>query len=87
MAVRHNLGSLQVVGSDEHGSHSIDAQSWHGPTILVLGNETWGMSAYFRQLCDSIVSIPMGGSASSLNVASAGSILLYEIARQRRDGA
>ncbi len=83
-ALRQRFGSLQIIGSDEQGTHSIDQHNWHGPTLLVLGNETWGMSAYFQQLCDAIVSIPIGGSASSLNVASAGSIILYEIARQRR---
>lgn len=42
------------------------------------------MSAAYREQCDVITRIPMAGSASSLNVASATSIFLYEIARQRR---
>jgi len=42
------------------------------------------MSAAYRDLCDAVVKIPIGGSASSLNVACATSILLYEIDRQRR---
>ena len=41
------------------------------------------MSAAYREQCDVITRIPMAGSASSLNVASATSIFLYEIARQR----
>ncbi len=54
------------------------------PTILVIGNETWGMSATYRDLCDTIVRIPIYGSATSLNVACAASIILYEADRQRR---
>jgi TrmH family RNA methyltransferase len=42
------------------------------------------MSARYAELCDTHVSIPMSGAASSLNVASATSIVLYEISRQRR---
>jgi tRNA G18 (ribose-2'-O)-methylase SpoU len=34
-------------------------------------------------LCDALVKIPIAGSASSLNVACAASIVLYEIGRQR----
>lgn len=77
-------GSIQIVGSDEHGDHNLDVHDFTQPTLLVIGNETWGMSSAYRELCDTIVSIPIAGSASSLNVASATSILLYEIDRQRR---
>jgi TrmH family RNA methyltransferase len=82
--IRAELGDLQIVGSDEKADHDVDVHDWSRPTILVLGNETWGMSAYYREHCDSIVRIPIAGSASSLNVACAASIMLYEIDRQRR---
>jgi TrmH family RNA methyltransferase len=42
------------------------------------------MSARYTELCDTHIRIPMSGSASSLNVASATSIVLYEVRRQRR---
>jgi 23S rRNA (uridine2479-2'-O)-methyltransferase len=83
-AVRAKLGDLQIVGSDEHGSIEVAEHTWQRPTILILGNETWGMSTHFRNRCDTMVHIPIGGTASSLNVACAGSILLYAIAQQRR---
>jgi 23S rRNA (uridine2479-2'-O)-methyltransferase len=82
--IQQQIGDIQVVGSDEAGAIAVAEHSWQRPTILVLGNETWGMSAHFRSRCDTMVAIPIGGSASSLNVACAGSILLYEIAQQRR---
>ncbi len=78
------LGDLQIVGTDEHAEVDLADQNWLRPTILVLGNETWGLSAHFRNRCDSMVRIPIGGSASSLNVACAGSIVLYAIDYQRR---
>lgn len=82
--IRTQLGDLQVVGSDERADADIDVHTWNKPTVLVLGNETWGMSAYFREHCDTTVRIRIAGSASSLNVACAASIMLYEIDRQRR---
>jgi TrmH family RNA methyltransferase len=55
------------------------------PAIIVLGNETTGMSSSFYALCDNLVRIPMSenSSASSLNAACAASILLYEICKQK----
>ena len=82
--VKQRIGSVHIVGSDEKGEAAIDEHDFTQPTILVVGNETWGMSAGYRELCDAIVKIPIYGSASSLNVACATSILLYEIDRQRR---
>jgi tRNA G18 (ribose-2'-O)-methylase SpoU len=82
--LKARFGEVQVVGSDEKGSVDLDQHNFALPTILVVGNETWGMSAAYHELCDTIVRIPIQGAASSLNVASATSILLYEINRQRR---
>ena len=52
--------------------------------LLVVGNETSGMSAAWTEQCDVLVRIPMAGTASSLNAAVSGSIALYEAARQRQ---
>lgn len=82
--VRRTVGRFQVVGTDEKATLDVDEHDLTTPTILVAGNETWGMSAYFKELCDTIVKIPIYGSASSLNVACATSIILYERDRQRR---
>ena len=82
-AFRQRWPHVQQVGADEAGPHRVDAHDFRPPTLLLLGNETWGLSAAYRAQCDVLVHIPMQGTASSLNVASAGSILLYEIARQR----
>lgn len=71
-----------VVGLDEAGGRTLDQVDLTGPTVLVVGNETTGMSAPWRGACDEVAEIPMGGSASSLNASVAGSIALYERRRQ-----
>jgi len=74
---------LRIVGTDEHGATDLDDTDLSGPTVLVVGNETVGLSQAWRQSCDAMVRIPIGGSASSLNAAVAGSLVLYRAARCR----
>jgi 23S rRNA (uridine2479-2'-O)-methyltransferase len=73
----------RIVGTDESGGTTVDRQDLGGPTILVVGNETSGMSAAWRAASTVVVSIPIGGGASSLNAATAATVVLYEAARQR----
>lgn len=54
-----------------------------GPTALVLGNEAWGLGDDAARFLDATVGVPMPGPAESLNVAVAGSIVLFEAVRQR----
>jgi 23S rRNA (uridine2479-2'-O)-methyltransferase len=72
-----------VIGLDEAGGHELADADLTGPVVIVVGNETIGMSSGWREACDVIAEIPMGGSASSLNASVAGSIALYEARRQR----
>ncbi|RBM16158.1 TrmH family RNA methyltransferase [Streptomyces sp. PT12] len=74
---------VTVVGTDERGSIDITEADLTGPVLLAVGNETTGLSTAWRERCDVLVRIPMTGSASSLNAASAASVVLYETARQR----
>jgi len=82
--IREQIGAFQLVGSSAKAQTTIDDHDFTLPTILAIGNETWGLSASYKAMCDAMVTIPIGGSATSLNVACAASIMLYEIARQRR---
>jgi 23S rRNA (uridine2479-2'-O)-methyltransferase len=86
-AVRHSGVPVTVLGSDENGDVEAAGQDLTGPALLVVGNETTGLSEAWRAACDRIVRIPITGSASSLNAASAATVLLYEAARQRAPAA
>ncbi len=74
---------IEVVGTDEDGAVDVAAHDLTGPTLLVVGNETAGMSAGWRDACDAVVRIPISGSASSINAAGAATVFLYEATRQR----
>ncbi|MFF9313031.1 RNA methyltransferase [Streptomyces sp. NPDC014748] len=74
---------VAVVGTDEDGEADVSEFDLTGPVLLLIGNETAGLSAAWRDLCDHVVSIPMTGSASSLNASNAASVVLYEARRQR----
>lgn len=82
--VKKRFSNVQIVGTDEKGKSSIDNHDFMKPTIILVGNETFGLSAAYKTLSDTMVNIPIQGSVSSLNVACAASIVLYEINRQRR---
>ncbi len=81
--LKNKFDDLQIIGTDEKGSVRLDEHNFVKPTILLVGNETWGLSSSYKELCDAMIKIPMKGSASSLNVSCASSIVLYEIYRQR----
>jgi TrmH family RNA methyltransferase len=83
-AMRRGGTAVSVIGTDEHGDVEVAEQDLTGPTLLVIGNETAGLSAGWRASCDRVVRIPITGAASSLNAAEAGAIALYEAVRQRR---
>jgi 23S rRNA (uridine2479-2'-O)-methyltransferase len=82
-AQRARGGPIVLAGTDEHGEVDVFDFDFTQPALLVVGNETAGLSPAWRELCDAIVRIPITGSASSLNAANAATAVLYEIARQR----
>jgi tRNA G18 (ribose-2'-O)-methylase SpoU len=79
-------GSPRLVATDERGSVDVADCDLRGPTVLLVGNETHGLSAAWRSAADETVRIPIGGAASSLNAAAAATVVLYEAARQRARG-
>jgi tRNA G18 (ribose-2'-O)-methylase SpoU len=76
--------TARIVATDELGGVDVADADLTGPIVVVVGNETSGLSAAWRAAADEIVRIPITGAASSLNAASAGTVVLYEAARQRR---
>lgn len=75
---------LWVAGVEAHPS-AVDfrSASLAGPLAIVVGSEGKGISRLVRETCDYLVSLPMKGEVSSLNAGVAGSVVLYEVLRQR----
>ena len=82
--VRSKVGACRIVGTDEGAPIDLPESDLVGPTVVLLGNETHGLSHAYRDVCDAMVRIPMVGAATSLNVSVACSVVLYEALRQRR---
>jgi len=73
-----------VVGLDAGGEHTLwDLAVATEPVCLVLGAEGEGISRLVRERCDQVVSIPLRGRLGSLNVAAAGALATFEVARRR----
>jgi tRNA G18 (ribose-2'-O)-methylase SpoU len=54
------------------------------PLALIIGGEAEGASDEARKLATQKISIPMAGNVESLNAGVAGSVLMFEVVRQRR---
>lgn len=78
--------SLRLTGTSAHGTTHLHEADLTGPTALIVGNETFGMSRAWKEASDLLLRIPIYGAASSLNVGCAATICFYEIARQRGFG-
>lgn len=73
-----------TVGLDMAGTESIhDLRVATDSVCLVLGAEGRGLSRLVRERCDFVASIPIHGHLDSLNVAAAGAVAAYEVARLR----
>ncbi|HJO39591.1 MAG: 23S rRNA (guanosine(2251)-2'-O)-methyltransferase RlmB [Vicinamibacterales bacterium] len=72
-----------TVGLDAAGSQRYDQIDLTLPTAVVLGAEGRGLRRLVRERCDWLVSIPMAGQVSSLNVSVAAGVALFEAVRQR----
>jgi 23S rRNA (guanosine2251-2'-O)-methyltransferase len=76
--------NLWIIGLDERGASDYDQFDLTGDCVLVLGREGAGLHDLVRRTCDHLLRIPMAGGVSSLNVSTAGAVVLYEAFRQRR---
>ena len=84
------IGSLQqrgvTVAAVETTPTAVDLFDWRPafPVCVVFGHEVEGLKLDIVEACDLAVHVPMLGRKSSLNVATAGGIVLYELLRQYR---
>jgi 23S rRNA (guanosine2251-2'-O)-methyltransferase len=74
-----------VVGiEDDEKAQYYDQADLNMPLAVVLGSEGSGMARLTRERCDFMVKLPMHGQIQSLNVAVAGSVVLYHALHARR---
>jgi 23S rRNA (guanosine2251-2'-O)-methyltransferase len=81
----HELQSrgLRLVAADQDATAEAWTADLTGPMAIVVGSEGSGVSGATRRRCDLLVRFPMAGRVASLNAATAGALLLFEIVRQR----
>ena len=74
---------LRLVAADQDAPATAWEADLTGPIAVVVGSEGSGLSGATKRRCDVIVSFPMAGRVASLNAATAGALLLFEVVRQR----
>ena len=80
--IRKFIAGLQVFVADMDGQSCWDTDL-SKPIVLIVGNEAEGASESARKLANGKISIPMSGETESLNAGVAGSVLMFEVMRQR----
>ncbi len=73
-----------LVGLSPQATQTVYDLDMHRKVAFVLGGEGKGIRPLVQNACDYLISIPMEGQISSLNVSVAGAIVLYERLRQIR---
>lgn len=75
---------IKLVGSSAHPGSAGGVSRWgQDPLILLFGNEQKGLSPEQISACDAMLCLPMLGRASSLNLAVAAGILLYQMLEKK----
>jgi|SRR5947209_1757238 len=77
------------IAAIETGAHAVDLVEWQPrfPVCVMFGHEVDGLRPELLELADAHVRIPMMGQKNSLNVATAGGVVLYELLRKWRGRA
>ncbi len=81
--LRHwaRVNKIAVIGASPDGTEDYRDVQYTRPALLIIGGERKGLTDEQRGLCNRIVRIPMAEGTDSLNVAVAGSLLMYEVFR------
>ena len=75
---------VTIIGTSDKAGTTVYDTDLARPLALVMGREHSGLRKNVAERCDNLVSLPMQGTVSSLNVSVATGICLYEALRQRR---
>ncbi|WP_111642802.1 23S rRNA (guanosine(2251)-2'-O)-methyltransferase RlmB [Marinimicrobium alkaliphilum] len=81
------MAGVWLVGAAGEAEQSLYQMALTGPIGLVMGAEGEGLRRLTREHCDHLISIPMAGSVSSLNVSVATGVCLFEAVRQRNSAS
>ena len=83
----NNLSSqgFIIAGTFPRDAESICKTDFSSKNVIVMGNEANGICEEIEALCKKRITIPMKGKSESLNVATALTVVLYEIMRKRGD--
>ncbi len=74
---------FRLIAATEKVDRKIYDVDMTGPCAIIMGSEGKGISKAMLDLADDKAAIPMAGEISSLNVAAASTVMLYEAVRQR----
>ena len=74
---------IAIVAATPSAKAEFTKASLKGPVAIAVGTEQYGLSEAWMKQADIQIRIPMFGVADSLNVASATTLVLYEVVRQR----
>jgi 23S rRNA (guanosine2251-2'-O)-methyltransferase len=78
---------LRLAAADQEAPATAWNSDLSGPLAIVVGSEGSGLSGATKRRCDLLVGFPMTGRVASLNAATAGALLLFEVVRQRSEAA
>jgi 23S rRNA (guanosine2251-2'-O)-methyltransferase len=78
---------VATVGTSDKSETSLYDANLDQPMALIMGREETGLSKRVESRCETLVSLPMQGAVSSLNVSVATGVCLYEVLRQRGLGS
>lgn len=82
--IRMKECGIRLLAAHLKGSVDLYEESLAGPTAILIGNESRGLTDETAALADQAIRIPMSGSVESLNAAVASAVCLFEAKRQRR---
>lgn len=91
--VEDPVGAIETLRANDYeiaaletSLRAIDIFDWQPrfPVCVLFGHEVEGLAPALLELCDTHVRIPMLGLKHSLNVASAGAVVMYELLRKYR---
>lgn len=86
-AIAETVSGCRAYLAATQGEHIYSQVDWRGRVALIVGGEAGGASEQAHALAQETVSIPMAAGVESLNAAVAAAVILFEIARQRREAA